>query len=203
MTALNFMRSTNEPTMSAGVMTANVIWNRTHSASGMVPLRVDMVTPCRNDLSSPPTMDASPLEPSTIPTVEKLPPPTRRPPASAPVALLPPASARGRRPAPRLSCCRAVVRCWRANLPRVRCYGARDWSRVRGGVLATPLGLESCDWKYGEKVGVGGGRTVHPLGGVKAWHVRVVCVTERPVFGPIQAALGGFTTRGDQGMGFT
>jgi hypothetical protein len=27
----NFMRSTNEPTMSAGVMTANVIWYSAHT----------------------------------------------------------------------------------------------------------------------------------------------------------------------------
>lgn len=119
MTALNFMRSTNEPTMSAGVMMANVIWNITHSASGMVPLRVDMVTPCRNVLSSPPTMDASPLEPSTIPTVEKLPPPARRPPASLPAPLLP-ASAREWRPAPLPAA--VTIQCSDVGAPTYRVY---------------------------------------------------------------------------------
>mmetsp|Transcript_4588 Transcript_4588/g.8655 ORF Transcript_4588/g.8655 Transcript_4588/m.8655 type:complete len:247 (-) Transcript_4588:564-1304(-) len=71
-TALNFMRWTKDPTMSAGVMMANVIWNRHQSASGMVPVRDSAVTPVRNALSSPPMMDGRPRAPSTMPTVEKL-----------------------------------------------------------------------------------------------------------------------------------
>ena len=53
-TALNFILSANAPTISAGVMIANVIWNVMKTVSGMVPLRESTVTPDRNILSSPP-----------------------------------------------------------------------------------------------------------------------------------------------------
>ena len=52
--ALNFMRSAKAPTISAGVMIANVIWNVMNTDSGMVPLMESTVTPARNILSSPP-----------------------------------------------------------------------------------------------------------------------------------------------------
>mmetsp|Transcript_4792 Transcript_4792/g.20344 ORF Transcript_4792/g.20344 Transcript_4792/m.20344 type:complete len:234 (-) Transcript_4792:133-834(-) len=54
-TAENFMRSTNEPTMRAGVMIANVIWYSAQSASGMVSQTLALVTPARNALSKPPS----------------------------------------------------------------------------------------------------------------------------------------------------
>ena len=57
MDALNFMRSTNAPIMSAGVITANVIWYSAQSASGSVSWRVSLVMPARNALSSPPTRE--------------------------------------------------------------------------------------------------------------------------------------------------
>ena len=57
--AENFIRSANAPTMSAGVMTANVIWNVMNTVSGMVPLSESTVTPARNIFESPP-MNAFP-----------------------------------------------------------------------------------------------------------------------------------------------
>ena len=53
--AENFIRSANAPTMSAGVMTANVIWNVMNTVSGIVPLSASTVTPLRNIFESPPT----------------------------------------------------------------------------------------------------------------------------------------------------
>ena len=37
MYALNFIRSANAPEMSAGVMTANIIWKATKASVGTVP----------------------------------------------------------------------------------------------------------------------------------------------------------------------
>ena len=47
-TELNFMRSTNEPTMSAGVMMAKVIWKKAKRASGMVSHMDALVIPAMN-----------------------------------------------------------------------------------------------------------------------------------------------------------
>mmetsp|Transcript_6237 Transcript_6237/g.22513 ORF Transcript_6237/g.22513 Transcript_6237/m.22513 type:complete len:234 (-) Transcript_6237:387-1088(-) len=69
-TALNFMRSTSEPTINAGVMIANVIWYNTQSASGIVPTTEVMLTPAKAILSKPPMNDAKPTTPSFMPTVE-------------------------------------------------------------------------------------------------------------------------------------
>src|SRR5690606_38032991 len=52
--AENFIRSANAPTISAGVMTANVIWNTTNKASGMVPVSSAVPMPLRNILLVPP-----------------------------------------------------------------------------------------------------------------------------------------------------
>ena len=68
MTALNFMRSTMAPIMSAGVIMANVIWYKTQSASGIVPATEDMETPAKPTLSRPPMKDASVVAPSFMPT---------------------------------------------------------------------------------------------------------------------------------------
>mmetsp|Transcript_5246 Transcript_5246/g.20412 ORF Transcript_5246/g.20412 Transcript_5246/m.20412 type:complete len:238 (+) Transcript_5246:576-1289(+) len=68
MTALNFMRSTSAPIMSAGVMIANVIWYNTHSASGIVPATDAAVTPAKPTLSQPPMKDANVVTPSFMPT---------------------------------------------------------------------------------------------------------------------------------------
>jgi hypothetical protein len=50
------MRSTNAPTISAGVMIAKVIWNMKKTVSGMVVLgaRVCRPTPLRKALLKPP-----------------------------------------------------------------------------------------------------------------------------------------------------
>ena len=55
-TAENFMRSTKEPTMRAGVMIANVIWYSAQSASGMVSQTAALVIPASMALSRPPRM---------------------------------------------------------------------------------------------------------------------------------------------------
>ena len=49
------MRSAKAPTISAGVMTAKVIWKVVNTVSGMVPVMASTVTPARNALPSPPT----------------------------------------------------------------------------------------------------------------------------------------------------
>src|SRR5262249_52471252 len=61
MSAENFMRSANPPTISAGVMQAKVIWKQMYTSSGITtPLEnvatLDSgVTPMRKTLDSPPT----------------------------------------------------------------------------------------------------------------------------------------------------
>ncbi|MCY1384558.1 hypothetical protein D9M69_728290 [compost metagenome] len=66
MTAANFMRSANAPTISAPVMPANVDWNATNTYSGRlmpslkVADNVSMVTPFRNSLSRLPIHWPSP-----------------------------------------------------------------------------------------------------------------------------------------------
>ncbi len=56
-TAENFMRSANAPTISATVMAAKVDWKATNTYSGMVPSVAESVSgvmPARNSLSKPP-----------------------------------------------------------------------------------------------------------------------------------------------------
>ena len=53
--AENFIRSANAPTIRAGVMIANIIWNVMNTVSGIVPLIASTVTPPRNALPRPPT----------------------------------------------------------------------------------------------------------------------------------------------------
>ena len=53
--AENFIRSANAPTIRAGVMVANIIWNIMNTVSGMVSFTASTVTPLRNTLPSPPT----------------------------------------------------------------------------------------------------------------------------------------------------
>ena len=54
MSAENFMRSTIDPMMSAGVMMANVIWKHMNTNSGMVPCRVSLPMPASSTRSKPP-----------------------------------------------------------------------------------------------------------------------------------------------------
>ena len=54
-------RSAKPPMISAGVITAKVIWNSANTGSGIVPLTLSTVTPAKNSLSSPP-MKALPSE---------------------------------------------------------------------------------------------------------------------------------------------
>ena len=51
--AENFMRSANAPTISAGVMMANVSWNIWKTDSGIVCERVSTSTPERKSLPKP------------------------------------------------------------------------------------------------------------------------------------------------------
>ena len=51
--ALNFIRSANAPEMSAGVMTANIIWNATNASAGTVPCACP-ASPLRPTSSRPP-----------------------------------------------------------------------------------------------------------------------------------------------------
>ncbi len=53
--ALNFMRSTKAPTISAGVIMKNVIWNIMNTDSGIVPDMLSSVSPLRNALLRSPT----------------------------------------------------------------------------------------------------------------------------------------------------
>ena len=46
------MRSAKAPTISAGVMIANVIWKVMKTVSGIVPDRLSTVRPARNSLHS-------------------------------------------------------------------------------------------------------------------------------------------------------
>ena len=57
--AENFIRSANAPTIRAGVMIANIIWNVMNTVSGIVPFIASTVTPRRSALSRPP-MNALP-----------------------------------------------------------------------------------------------------------------------------------------------
>ena len=67
-TAANFMRSTKAPTINAGVMTANVIWNVKKSDSGMSPTIPSNPTPRNNALPKPPmTSFAPPPSPNARP----------------------------------------------------------------------------------------------------------------------------------------
>jgi len=77
MTALNFILSTMDPTINAGVMIANVHWYSTHKISGMVSCMLAGPTPAKNILSKPPINADKPVAPSFIaavpnnPAVEK------------------------------------------------------------------------------------------------------------------------------------
>ena len=65
--AENFIRSANAPTMSAGVMMANVSWNIWKTDSGMVPHSVSTSTPERNSLPKPTTLFNAPPSPNARP----------------------------------------------------------------------------------------------------------------------------------------
>ena len=67
--AENFMRSANAPTISAGVMIANVIWNAKNSGSGIVPEIESTPTPRRNAFSSVPTNEWRFTTPACMPLV--------------------------------------------------------------------------------------------------------------------------------------
>jgi hypothetical protein len=67
--AENFMRSAKAPTISAGVMMANVIWKVMKTVSGMVPVRLSTVTPLRNARPSPPTKLLKLVTPASMPVV--------------------------------------------------------------------------------------------------------------------------------------
>jgi hypothetical protein len=51
--AENRIRSANAPAMSAGVITANIIWNAANAMCGTVP-RSTIAIPCRPTKSNPP-----------------------------------------------------------------------------------------------------------------------------------------------------
>ena len=53
------MRSAKAPTISAGVMTAKVIWKAKKRGSGIVPSTEAEVTPLRKALPRPPTRASS------------------------------------------------------------------------------------------------------------------------------------------------
>ena len=53
--AVNRMRSAKPPTMSAGVMMANVSWNVANTVSGMEPLSESSSTPRSHAFDSPPS----------------------------------------------------------------------------------------------------------------------------------------------------
>ena len=65
--AENFMRSAKAPTISAGVMMANVNWNIWKTDSGIVPERVSTSTPDRNSLPEPMTLFSAPPSPKASP----------------------------------------------------------------------------------------------------------------------------------------
>ena len=52
--AENFMRSTNAPMISAGVMIAKVAWKVKNTDSGMVSVRLSLLTPLSIALDKPP-----------------------------------------------------------------------------------------------------------------------------------------------------
>ena len=66
-TAENFIRSANAPTISAGVMPANVAWKAMNTYSGRttpllkVAATESGVTPDRNSLSKPPKNEPPPV----------------------------------------------------------------------------------------------------------------------------------------------
>ena len=59
--APNRMRSANAPTISAGVMIANVSWNITNTVSGIVPLTEPTSTPRSHAFERPPINEPSPV----------------------------------------------------------------------------------------------------------------------------------------------
>jgi hypothetical protein len=56
------MRSANAPSISAGVMIANIPWNMTNTYSGMVPDSESGVTPARPTFAVSPMNIPSPLK---------------------------------------------------------------------------------------------------------------------------------------------
>ena len=65
--AENFIRSANAPTMSAGVMMANVSWNIWKTDSGIVPDTVSTSTPESNSLPKPTKPFSAPPSPNASP----------------------------------------------------------------------------------------------------------------------------------------
>ncbi|MCY1350731.1 hypothetical protein D9M69_369700 [compost metagenome] len=65
------MRSAKDPTISAGVMMAKVIWKVTNTLSGKAAVRLSTVRPLRKALSSPPMKELKLVTPFSIPVVSK------------------------------------------------------------------------------------------------------------------------------------
>ncbi len=70
--AENFMRSAKAPTISAGVMIANVIWKVMNTDSGTARTSASLVIPARKALDSPPMKELRLVTPASIPVVSKL-----------------------------------------------------------------------------------------------------------------------------------
>ena len=66
-TAENFMRSAKPPTIRAGVMMANVIWNMKNTVSGISPLMLSQPTPSRKNLPMPTNLFMPPPSPNARP----------------------------------------------------------------------------------------------------------------------------------------
>jgi hypothetical protein len=65
--AENFIRSANAPTISAGVMIANVIWKMKNRISGIDPDRTLPSIPRAKNLPKPPTNEWRLVSPATMP----------------------------------------------------------------------------------------------------------------------------------------
>ena len=69
--AENFIRSANAPTISTGVIMANVIWNVINTDSGMVSVNESTDKPLKNALLKPPTNEFRLMTPASMPVVSK------------------------------------------------------------------------------------------------------------------------------------